>query len=65
MHVAQKCARFWENDMHQNKDACRPKVRGGFGRDEHAPKLRLKTRRLNPALRKRAAKLLNFVLGFS
>ncbi|AZO07485.1 hypothetical protein EOA27_23615 [Mesorhizobium sp. M2A.F.Ca.ET.037.01.1.1] len=20
MHVAQKCARFWDNDMHQNKD---------------------------------------------
>ncbi|RWM27862.1 MAG: hypothetical protein E5X74_16700 [Mesorhizobium sp.] len=20
MHVAQKCTRFWENDMHQNKD---------------------------------------------
>ncbi|TIU83988.1 MAG: hypothetical protein E5V86_21870 [Mesorhizobium sp.] len=20
MHVAQKCERFWENDMHKNKD---------------------------------------------
>ncbi|AZO32595.1 MAG: hypothetical protein EOQ30_10665 [Mesorhizobium sp.] len=20
MHVAQKCTRFWDNDMHQNKD---------------------------------------------
>ncbi|TIW21957.1 MAG: hypothetical protein E5V65_05020 [Mesorhizobium sp.] len=20
MHVAQKCARFWDSDMHQNKD---------------------------------------------
>ncbi|RWB54266.1 MAG: hypothetical protein EOQ47_19325 [Mesorhizobium sp.] len=20
MHVAQKCARFWDNDMHPNKD---------------------------------------------
>ncbi|TPJ52314.1 hypothetical protein FJ471_28185 [Mesorhizobium sp. B2-7-1] len=20
MDVAQKCARFWDNDMHQNKD---------------------------------------------
>ncbi|TIU32095.1 MAG: hypothetical protein E5W38_13825 [Mesorhizobium sp.] len=20
MHVAQKCARFWDNDMHQNQD---------------------------------------------
>ncbi|TIW22935.1 MAG: hypothetical protein E5V65_02625 [Mesorhizobium sp.] len=20
MHVAQKCMRFWDNDMHQNKD---------------------------------------------
>ncbi|AZO07480.1 hypothetical protein EOA27_08315 [Mesorhizobium sp. M2A.F.Ca.ET.037.01.1.1] len=20
MHVAQKCERFWDNDMHQNKD---------------------------------------------
>ncbi|TGS18218.1 hypothetical protein EN852_004305 [Mesorhizobium sp. M2E.F.Ca.ET.209.01.1.1] len=20
MHVAQKCARFWDNDMHHNKD---------------------------------------------
>ncbi|RWL46917.1 MAG: hypothetical protein EOR60_10075 [Mesorhizobium sp.] len=20
MHVAQKCARVWDNDMHQNKD---------------------------------------------
>ncbi|TIS58168.1 MAG: hypothetical protein E5W93_12270 [Mesorhizobium sp.] len=20
MHVAQKCARFWDNDMHRNKN---------------------------------------------
>ncbi|AZO12852.1 hypothetical protein EN817_02540 [Mesorhizobium sp. M3A.F.Ca.ET.174.01.1.1] len=20
MHVAQKCTRFWDNDMHQNRD---------------------------------------------
>ncbi|TIW20620.1 MAG: hypothetical protein E5V65_07875 [Mesorhizobium sp.] len=20
MHVAQKCTRFWDNDMHRNKD---------------------------------------------
>ncbi|TIS61431.1 MAG: hypothetical protein E5W93_07835 [Mesorhizobium sp.] len=20
MHVAQKCTRFWDNDMHQNKN---------------------------------------------
>ncbi|TGP18056.1 hypothetical protein EN827_30370 [Mesorhizobium sp. M1D.F.Ca.ET.184.01.1.1] len=23
MHVAQKCTRFWDNDMHQNKDLMR------------------------------------------
>lgn len=26
MHVAQKWSRFWEIDMHQSKNACRPET---------------------------------------